>query len=133
MKYPIAERFKSIQGEGTYTGTPIAFIRFVGCSVGKTVCTHCDTDFEQMQAPLGGGLYSTERLVEWIKPYDRICLTGGEPLDRDLQPLLQAFDEADCVTHIETSGTKLIPSYINQYNVWITVSPRSEEHTSELQ
>lgn len=34
-KYPIAERFTSLQGEGLYTGTQMHFIRFAGCSVGK--------------------------------------------------------------------------------------------------
>ena len=34
-KYPIAERFLSVQGEGLYTGAQMYFIRFAGCSVGK--------------------------------------------------------------------------------------------------
>jgi 7-carboxy-7-deazaguanine synthase len=32
---PIAETFHSIQGEGTYVGTPMHFIRLAGCPVGK--------------------------------------------------------------------------------------------------
>jgi 7-carboxy-7-deazaguanine synthase len=32
---PIAETFHSIQGEGTYVGTPMHFIRLSGCPVGK--------------------------------------------------------------------------------------------------
>jgi len=51
--YIVAERFKSIQGEGLYAGTPMAFIRFVGCSVGKKVCNGCDTDFETTPWHLG--------------------------------------------------------------------------------
>lgn len=35
MKIPLAEHFHSIQGEGTYVGTPMHFIRLPGCSVGK--------------------------------------------------------------------------------------------------
>lgn len=34
-KYPIAEIFTSIQGEGVYTGQVMTFIRLAGCSIGK--------------------------------------------------------------------------------------------------
>src|SRR5918994_1927950 len=103
MKYPVAERFKSIQGEGLYCGTPMAFIRLVGCSVGKDVCHACDAEFERQMPELGGGLYSPEELRDWVGDYRYVCVTGGEPLDRDLRPLLQVLDAA---SHVETSGTK---------------------------
>jgi len=34
-RYPIAETFTSVQGEGLYTGTLMHFIRLAGCNVGK--------------------------------------------------------------------------------------------------
>ena len=40
MKYPINEVFETVQGEGTYTGTPAVFLRLQGCGVG---CPWCDT------------------------------------------------------------------------------------------
>src|SRR6478752_6982673 len=89
MKYPVAERFFAPQGEGLLTGVPTAFIRLVGCSVGKGVCTACDTEFEQMHHNLGGGLYDETALSTWARDMHNICITGGEPLDRDLKPLLQ--------------------------------------------
>lgn len=107
-KYLVAEKFRSIQGEGVYAGTPMAFIRFVGCSVGKKICTHCDTTFERVLPWQGGGEFSAEELMLWVDDYQHICLTGGEPLDQNLSPL---FEEADCrewdgMWHVETSGTK---------------------------
>lgn len=116
MRYPLAERFKEPQGEGLYTGTQMAFMRVVGCSVGQQVCTACDTDFTRMQPHLGGGLYAPEELVAWARqhedgkrPCEHICITGGEPLDRDLRPLLFAAgatqEAAALLCHIETSGT----------------------------
>lgn len=112
MIYEVAERFKSIQGEGLYTGAPMAFIRFVGCSVGKRICNACDTDFEQALNWRGGGKWTEEELFEWAKPYRHFCLTGGEPLDQDLKPLL-SHASAEKIFHIETSGT-IVPDWIDE-------------------
>jgi len=131
MKFPIAERFKSIQGEGLFCGTPMAFIRFVGCSVGKEVCEACDADFDRMMPELGGGLFAPEELRDWVGDYRYVCLTGGEPLDRDLRPLLDVLDAA---SHVETSGTRQ-PEWLASRRPafaeasarkpsWITVSPK---------
>jgi len=124
MMYPVAERFVSVQGEGQFAGTPMAFIRFVGCSVGKRVCHACDTDFEQILNFRGGGSYTVQQLLEWSRPLKHVCLTGGEPLDQDLQELIHVLLEADCTVHIETSGTKLLWDYMEGPNVWITCSPK---------
>lgn len=105
MKLPVAERFKAPQGEGLYAGTPMAFVRFVGCSVGQKVCTACDTDFDRINRDLGGGLYSPEEIVEWARPYEHVCFTGGEPFDRDLRELVAACWRAGLKVHIESSGT----------------------------
>ncbi|MFA6315604.1 MAG: 7-carboxy-7-deazaguanine synthase QueE [Candidatus Paceibacterota bacterium] len=126
-----------MQGEGLYTGTPMAFLRTVGCSVGHSVCTHCDTQFEQMYPNLGGGLYTVEELAEWVGSYKHVVLTGGEPLDRDLRELIFGLGTRLC--HIETSGT-VQPSWLltgggrhyirrtdgRLYNwpLWVTVSPK---------
>jgi organic radical activating enzyme len=103
MKYPVAERFKAPQGEGMYAGAQMAFIRLVGCSVGKGICHACDTDFDRTYPDLGGGLYTVEELNAWVTATSerRVCITGGEPLDRDLRPLLRL----EASVHVETSGT----------------------------
>lgn len=124
MRYPVAERFKSTQGEGTYTGTPMAFIRLVGCSVGHQVCTACDTDFDKAYPHLGGGLYTPEELVQWAAPYPYICITGGEPLDRELRPLVEAAHEEGIAVQVETSGTVLYSGRRHGSLNWICVSPK---------
>ena len=123
MKYPVAERFFAPQGEGLFTGTPFAFIRLVGCSVGQKVCTACDTDFSKMHTHLGGGLYTPEELAEWAGDYHHSCLTGGEPLDRDLVPLIEVL--GNTYVHIETSGT-VSPPWLSELldRPWVSVSPK---------
>jgi 7-carboxy-7-deazaguanine synthase len=130
MTYEVAERFKSVQGEGVYTGTPMAFIRFVGCSVGKRVCAVCDTDFERVVPHLGGGRFTAEQLLAWTQPYKHICLTGGEPLDQDLDALFNVVypvygAESPVRVHIETSGTKPLPVRgVSEPAAWVCVSPK---------
>ncbi len=105
IAYPVAERFFAPQGEGLFTGVQMGFIRLVGCSVGKRTCTACDTDFDTMQLDLGGGKYSVQDLVAWAAPVKHVCLTGGEPLDRDVRPLIMALSQIGKEVHLETSGT----------------------------
>jgi len=124
MNYPLAEKFKSIQGEGLFTGTPMAFVRMVGCSVGQGVCTHCDTDFDQMYPKLGGGLHTPLQIMEWAYPYHILCITGGEPLDRNLRPLVDFAHEQLLTVHVETSGTVEYDPFRHGDIDWITVSPK---------
>ena len=115
MKYPVAERFVAPQGEGLFSGVTMAFIRLVGCSVGQKTCTACDTDFDRMRPDLGGGIYSVEELVQWAKEtrVSHVCLTGGEPLDRDIRPLIHAMADRVGWVHVETSGT-VMPSWLSR-------------------
>ena len=132
MTYKIAERFKSLQGEGVYTGTPMAFIRFCGCSVGKTICQHCDTDFDTPMPWRGGGEFTALELRKWVGEYEHVCLTGGEPLDTCNDTFFMQWRAAvgSCVTHfhIETSGTKpferLREQSLGVFSSWVCVSPK---------
>jgi organic radical activating enzyme len=141
MTYKIAERFKSVQGEGVYAGTPMAFIRFVGCSVGKSICSACDTDFEEAVPWRGGGKFTLEQLHGWAEPYEHICLTGGEPLDQpELRHLISFFMQNSTeMIHVETSGTTPeippgwnhydhVPEYFDRDRLWICVSPKPGFH-----
>jgi organic radical activating enzyme len=125
--YLISEKFKSLQGEGAYAGTPMAFIRFVGCSVGKKVCHACDTDFEVAHNWRGGGSFEADELMAWVNEYDHVCLTGGEPLDQDLLGIFEA-SHVGRTFHIETSGTKpvdhLFQQGVHRSRVWLCVSPK---------
>lgn len=121
--YPVAEMFHGIQGEGLYTGTPMTFIRLVGCSVGKAICTHCDTDFERTNVWRGGGMLALDEIMHFVGDDRHVCVTGGEPLDRDLEPLYAALTPYQQL-HIETSGTRDFRALPFREYVWVTVSPK---------
>jgi len=127
MTYHVVEKFKAPQGEGLYTGTPMAFIRLQGCSVGKRICTHCDTDFLVKNLWKGGGEFNEDDLVAWVGTYRHACLTGGEPFDygHDLRLLISELNQNGIGVHIETSGTREYPEeWISAYDVHLTVSPK---------
>lgn len=105
MRFPVAEHFASINGEGLHAGQLALFVRFRGCNL---ACSYCDTAWAnhpdcpvQMLSGEDIALLAKEAGVR------RITLTGGEPL---LQPgladlvnlLLQ--DEALAV-EVETNGS----------------------------
>lgn len=127
-RYPLAEFFYSLQGEGEFAGTPMAFIRLAGCNY---QCVWCDTDFSKKMAldPLGI-VEAARATVPGGHPPRHYCLTGGEPLMYDLAPIINALLGASpyAMIHIETNGSKpdraleLMARYGRA--VWITVSPK---------
>jgi len=137
--YQIAEIFDSIQGEGYDAGMPQTFIRFAGCSVGRylnsgepgvATCTafdgttfSCDTDYRKTQT------LSIDEIIEQIK-YPAVCLTGGEPCDRDLSALINRLPATTHV-HLETSGT-VWRDWLLDCD-WIVVSPKKDWKLSVLE
>jgi len=91
----------------------------------------CDTDFISKEV-----LTVPEILSKIPSGVRHICLTGGEPLDHELTPLLNSLEDYGHFIHIETSGTVSIterayPAYltgdsmeVNGGWLWITVSPK---------
>ena len=75
---PVAERFVSVNGEGTHAGRLAAFIRFAGCNLR---CRWCDTAWAQ-GADAVTEWRTAEELVAWVREarVECVTLTGGEPL-----------------------------------------------------
>jgi len=116
--YRVNEIFYSIQGEGTFAGTPAVFVRFSGCNLD---CPWCDTDHADAETMTRDELEQAVR--ELLKDRDGaiVVLTGGEPALqlRDDEPLFRGFGAKVCV---ETNGTLPVPGWVD----WITVSPKNE-------
>jgi organic radical activating enzyme len=113
----LAEIFYSLQGEGTWTGTPAVFVRLAGCNLS---CAFCDTDYALKF------LASVDEVLAAVRTAGGGCrtviLTGGEPLAQRETPALIAALRADGRrVHIESNGT--LASDLPE-DVWLTVSPK---------
>ena len=113
----VAEIFYSIQGEGTWTGTPAVFVRLAGCNL---ACSFCDTDYALKFVA------SVDDIVHMVHEAGEGCpmviLTGGEPLAQTQTPaLIEALRRDGRRVHIESNGTLYaeLPS-----DVWLCVSPK---------
>jgi 7-carboxy-7-deazaguanine synthase len=113
----LAEIFYSIQGEGTWTGTPAVFVRLAGCNL---ACDFCDTDYS-MKA-----FAAVDDVVRIVRELGGDCpaviLTGGEPLAQSETPaLIEALRRDGRRVHIESNGSiyALLPD-----DVWLCVSPK---------
>lgn len=125
--YPLAPQaiFRTIQGEGALCGLPMIFVRLGGCSVG---CSGCDTDYRVHQrASIDQIREEAARLVyggtEWA------WITGGEPLDHDLGPLVTALRSLSLKVALATAGTKeAARGHIKLGGVdFLSVSPHDSE------
>jgi organic radical activating enzyme len=118
MTYPVSEIFYSLQGEGHFVGYPMTFVRLAGCSVQDChIRAECDEAPWKMRERL-----SVEEVVSRVSPgHGIVCLTGGEPTDHDLVPLVSALHSAGLRVHMETSGVRPVVGYPLE---WLTVSPK---------
>lgn len=136
--YKVNEVFETIQGEGSYTGTPAIFVRLQGCPVG---CSWCDTKHTweinaDLSIPLPDTTSKKAESDHWApasaddlfalfaeRGYraKHVVITGGEPCLYDLNPLCTLLHQHGYSTQIETSGTFEI---LAPAATWVTVSPK---------
>lgn len=132
MRYPLAKDgvFLTIQGEGSMLGQPMVFIRLAGCSVG---CNLCDTDYA---VHTRATVQEIVDLVKWHAKgtYSRaVWITGGEPLDHDLEPLVSALRETEFWISIATSGHIAVPDRLKYWHQCrICVSPHDPAKWVEM-
>jgi organic radical activating enzyme len=119
--YPVSDIFLSLQGEGHFVGYPTAFVRLAGCSVIDChIRAECDEAPWKMREKLG-----TVEIVDRVRQLQKrgiVCITGGEPTDHDLVPLIGSLVDAGMRVHLETSGVRSVAGYPLE---WLTVSPKT--------
>ena len=121
----VAEVFKSIQGEGLYTGAPTIFVRMFGCNL---ACEWCDTKYA-LEGDYQELCYRdiVRKVAAHSPPPATVCFTGGEPMiqsGRLFARGLKLLKQRGYKIHIETNGTirpnkRLIP----HVDFW-SVSPK---------
>ena len=116
----MVETFHSLQGEGLHSGRSAFFIRLGGCDVG---CRWCDTkhswrvDGHPRQSP---GALTHQAGQASGQGACFVVITGGEPLQHDLDPLTEALARLGLPLHLETSGVHPLSGRFD----WITLSPK---------
>lgn len=97
----VSEIFLSVQGEGTRTGRPCAFVRLAGCNLR---CNWCDTRYAWQD----GQEMSLKDVLDEVGKLGcpLVEVTGGEPLDQPAAfELLRELAEAGYETLLETNGS----------------------------
>lgn len=136
MTYSVKEIFKTLQGEGAYSGRVAVFCRFTGCNLWsgreedrpEATCTFCDTDFVGTDGSGGGKFGSAQDLARAItlawgdEAKNRfVVLTGGEPLLQVDNTLIEAIHADGFEIAVETNGTVELPIGLD----WVCVSPKA--------
>lgn len=113
------EVFASVQGEGLRQGEPTIFVRLAGCNLR---CSFCDTK----RAWGGGQVQTVSQVAEEVRrlwrgfPARWVCLTGGEPLAQDIEPLIRELSKDGLSIQVETNGTFDPRPHAD----WYTLSPK---------
>ncbi len=112
-KYKVAEKFVSINGEGTKAGQLAVFIRFQGCNL---KCAYCDTSWANRADAPFFHLDETE-IYDYIKEtgIENVTLTGGEPLlQKNIKILLNKLTADEGLrVEIETNGSLSLQPYMD--------------------
>lgn len=121
--YPIAPNgiFETIQGEGALLGLPMVFVRLAGCSVG---CAQCDTDYIVSGRMDAAAI--ARRVASIAHPNTGwVWITGGEPTDHDLLPLVWELRRIPGVKiALATAGHRKINAFSTPLRIdWLSVSP----------
>lgn len=134
MKYKIAEKFVSINGEGTKAGQLAVFIRLCGCNLN---CSYCDTTWVNEEDVPYTEMTEAE-IVSYIQEtgVKNITLTGGEPLlkrdGEDTRTLLEFMAKIkDISIEIETNGSVPLNQYMDIENIAFTMDYKLPESGME--
>lgn len=126
----------TIQGEGSFAGSPVSFLRLSGCNRwsglekdrAKSFCNFCDTDFR------GGKKMSNREIFNALDLLGqrRIVISGGEPMLQLKEEHVKYLTGYMLKLHIETNGSKKMGAML-PYFEHITCSPKQVFEETELE
>ena len=119
------EEFYTLQGEGFNTGQASYFIRIGGCDVG---CSWCD--IKESWNALMFPAVETDRVIERASkfPAKAVVITGGEPMNYNLDYLTQGLRSHGIRIFVETSGSQPLSGTFD----WICLSPKKNSPPLEI-
>lgn len=130
--FSINEIFRSIQGEGPFSGIPAVFIRFAGCNL---QCPHCDTNYTFPNKRMNIDSILSEATE--LQDGGLVVITGGEPFRQSFKPLLEELLCAGYYIQIETNGTikpfefRWAWNVEQRYGAYIVCSPKTPKIESK--
>jgi len=113
----VNEIFKSVQGEGPYTGIQMIFIRLTGCNLR---CKWCDTKYAFYE----GRKMRFDEIISEISKYNLewVCITGGEPLiQKNTRLFVKELIKNNYNILFETNGTLPIADISNFENIYFDI------------
>lgn len=113
IRYPVVEKFVSINGEGRRAGELAVFIRFRRCNLN---CSYCDTRWANAESA-AAEMMSAGEIAGYVRSsgVKNVTLTGGEPLlQQELYRLIVPLMESGCRVEIETNGSLPIDGLCNR-------------------
>ncbi len=114
---PVMEDFYTIQGEGFNSGKAAYFVRVGGCDVG---CHWCDVK-ESWDASLHPLIKVEDVIAKVLESKSKaVVITGGEPLQYNMDYITAEFKKKNIETFIETSGAYPLSGNWD----WICLSPK---------
>jgi 7-carboxy-7-deazaguanine synthase len=127
----------TLQGEGTYAGTVVKFLRFSGCNKWSgraedkpsAVCRFCDTDF------VGATRMTADEIVAELERLGgprRVVISGGEPTLQLDVGLMSTLTGAGYRCHLETNGSLPLGEALDFFE-HITMSPKQAFAETKLE
>lgn len=126
MEYAVHEVFAGLEGEGHNPGQPTVRVRLQGCRVPCKLRAVCDTP---LALAINTPNMTLDAVVQTvlrfdtlaIHPFPWVSISGGEPLEQTIEPLLWALQQAGKRIRVETSGQ---PRRLEGPVDYIRVSPK---------
>ena len=113
----VAEKFTSINGEGTRAGELAVFVRFKGCNLR---CSYCDTLWaNEPECPYNEE--TPEEILNYVlgTGIHNVTLTGGEPLlQKDIRNLIHLLLQAGLQVEVETNGAVALAAFCEERPVF---------------
>jgi len=121
--------FRTIQGEGPYTGERAIFIRLAGCNL---QCPGCDTEYTSQRdrmLPMTV-MNNIKRLFPDFPSTGLIVISGGEPTRQNIGPLCHVLITTGYKVQIESNGVRapdaLTWKLAFENKITLVVSPKTK-------